>query len=106
MSEVRLLKRAQRSLELDPAGALGLLELHAASFPGGTFEQEREGLRVDALRQLGRLREARREAAWFLQRFPRSPQRLRMQRLLENAAGDHKNAVPQAPTEHNQEVLP
>jgi hypothetical protein len=56
----------------DFADALPPLTEHARRFKDGTLAEEREALRVKALAGLGRTTEARRAAAAFGARFPRS----------------------------------
>jgi hypothetical protein len=57
----------------DFASAIRLLEEHARRFGTGQLAEEREALRVRALAGLGRDTDARRAAADFEERFPRSP---------------------------------
>jgi hypothetical protein len=56
----------------DFTSALLLAGEHARRFPGGLLTEEREALRVRSLLGAGRLAEARRAAASFATRFPRS----------------------------------
>ena len=56
----------------DFTNALVLAGEHARRFPGGLLTEEREALRVRSLVGAGRLAEARRVAAAFATRFPRS----------------------------------
>ena len=56
----------------DFTSALLLAGEHARRFPGGLLTEEREALRVRSLLGAGRLAEARRAAAAFASRFPRS----------------------------------
>lgn len=72
-AELELLQRAQESYtRRDFAAALGLLAEHARRFSHGQLAEEREALRVRSLRGAGRSEEARRQAADFAARFPRS----------------------------------
>jgi hypothetical protein len=57
--EANLLEAARGVLAGDPARALALLDRHATEFPRGQLVAERGVLRIDALRRLGRLDEAR-----------------------------------------------
>ncbi len=57
----------------DFSRALQLLGEHARRFKKGRLVEEREALRVKVLASLGRRGEARRAAAQFETRFPRSP---------------------------------
>jgi hypothetical protein len=55
-----------------PADALTSLDAHAARFPHGDLEEEREALAIKALAKMGRAGAARTRAAEFHQRFPQS----------------------------------
>ena len=77
--ETRLVREAQKALAAkDGARALEALETHARRFPDGVLREAREAARVLALCALGRVDEARAEAAAFLQRAPSSPQAARV----------------------------
>ena len=52
--------------------ALALIRVHARRFPDGPLAEEREALRVESLAGAGLADEARRRAAAFAARFPRS----------------------------------
>jgi hypothetical protein len=72
--ELGLLQRARMAVaRKDFASAIRLLEEHARRFGTGQLAEEREALRVRALAGLGRDTDARRAAADFEERFPRSP---------------------------------
>jgi hypothetical protein len=72
--ELRLLEKARAAVDReDFALAMQLLADHAHRFRRGRLVEEREALRVKALASLGRRSEARRAAAQFEARFPRSP---------------------------------
>ena len=72
-AELDLLARAQVAYAgRDFADALALVAEHGRRFPSGRLAEEREGLRVRALAGAGRAEEARRAAAAFAGRFPRS----------------------------------
>lgn len=72
-AELALLQRAQAAYaRTDATAALALLAEHRRRFPDGRLAEEREGLRVRALASAGRREEARRAAAAFAKRFPRS----------------------------------
>ena len=77
-AELMLLLRARRVLESAPQRALALAGEHATSFPNGMLAEERETITIDALRQLGRIDEARRRFQSFSQRFPGSAHRERL----------------------------
>jgi len=72
-AELRLLRRARVAVARgDFATALSPIAEHARRFKNGRLAEEREALRVKALAGLGRTEEARRAAAAFRARFPRS----------------------------------
>jgi hypothetical protein len=56
----------------DFAAALAPLAEHARTFKDGHLAEEREALRVKTLAGLGRMDDARRAAAAFEARYPRS----------------------------------
>lgn len=72
-AELALLHRAQAAQAARRfVDALELVDEHGRRFPAGRLVEEREALRVRALAGAGRADEARRAAAAFAQRFPRS----------------------------------
>lgn len=72
-AELRLLREARAAVaRRDFAGAMTPITEHARRFENGRLVEEREALRVKALAGLGRTEEARRAAASFRARFPRS----------------------------------
>jgi len=72
-AELNLLARAQVAYAArEFANALALVAEHGRRFPNGRLAEEREGLRVRSLAGAGRTEEARRAAAAFAGRFPRS----------------------------------
>ena len=71
--ELHLMRQARGAVaRSDFAGALSPINEHARRFKNGRLVEEREALRVKALVGLGRSEEARRAAADFRTRFPRS----------------------------------
>jgi hypothetical protein len=71
--ELRLLRQARAAVARDDfAAALPPIAEHTRRFKDGRLAEEREALRVKALAGLGRRGEARRAAAAFQTRFPRS----------------------------------
>jgi hypothetical protein len=83
-AELALLSRAQVAYAgQDFSSALTLVAEHGRRFPRGRLAEEREALRVRSLAKSGRADEARRAAAAFAERFPRSVMlpRLRAERL-------------------------
>jgi hypothetical protein len=72
-AELRLLRQARAAVaRQDFAAALAPIAEHARRFKDGRLAEEREALRVKSLAGLGRTDEARRAAAAFEARFPRS----------------------------------
>jgi len=72
-AELRLLRIARAAVAReDFAAALPPIAEHTRRFRDGRLAEEREALRVKALAGLGRTEEARRAAAAFAARFPRS----------------------------------
>ena len=73
-AELRLVEQARAAVAReDFVRALELLADHARRFRTGRLVEEREALIVKSLAGLGRRTEARRAAAQFEARFPRSP---------------------------------
>jgi hypothetical protein len=71
--ELRLLRQARAAVARDDfAAALPPIAEHARRFKDGRLSEEREALRVKALAAMGRNDDARRAAAAFRARFPRS----------------------------------
>ncbi len=71
--ELALLGRARRAIAAgDFRVALNWTKTHRQRFRNGELVEEREALHIEALRGLGREREARRASGKFRERFPRS----------------------------------
>jgi hypothetical protein len=66
-AELQLIRGAR---DAPPLQALELIDRHAEQFTNGELSNEREGLRVIALCELGRLDEARRASERFVARSP------------------------------------
>ena len=82
--ELRMLQPARAAVAReDFAAALGPIAEHARRFKDGRLAEEREALRVKALAGLGRPDDARRAAAAFKVRFPRSVLLPAVSRLAE-----------------------
>jgi hypothetical protein len=82
--ENRLLREARAASRAgDPAGALATLKVLDRRFPGGALVQERELLRVQALRAQGSHAEAEQRARRFLRLYPTSPYASHMKASLE-----------------------
>jgi len=72
-AELELLRAAHSAYKAHDFGnALALVAEHSRRFPNGLLAEEREALRVRSLAGAGRTDEARRAAATFAARFPRS----------------------------------
>jgi outer membrane protein assembly factor BamD (BamD/ComL family) len=72
-AELELLQRAQAAYAgRDFTDALTVVAEHRRRFPNGRLTEEREALRVRALKGAGRTNESRAAAASFAARFPRS----------------------------------
>ena len=76
--EIAQLARIKALLPAHPGDALQLAQAGNREFARGLLVQEREGIAVLALAQLGREREAAARAHSFLTRFPDSPLRERI----------------------------
>ena len=73
-AELRVLQRAQAAYRTqDFATTLRLVAEHQRRFPNGRLAQEREALRVKALKGAGREKEASQAASSFEAEYPRSP---------------------------------
>jgi hypothetical protein len=72
-AERALIEQARTALAREQgAAALAVLERHARDFPEGELAEERESLQVQALVGLERFEQARKVAARFHRRYPRS----------------------------------
>jgi TolA-binding protein len=80
--ELALLDRAYRAVKSDARAALELASEHARRFPASALVQEREAIAIEALGALGRGEEARARAAAFLERYPGSALRRRVERSV------------------------
>lgn len=80
--EIAQLVRIRAALERDPAAAHRLIRAAQREFPQGMLREEREGLDVIALFRMGGARRAREQAERFIERYPRSPLRPRVERIL------------------------
>jgi hypothetical protein len=82
-NEMDLLESAQQALARDPRRALSYLGEHRNAFPRSKFAQEREMLRLEAFRRLHDKAALEEGARAFVARYPKSPHRARVTRLLE-----------------------
>lgn len=79
--EIEQLEQVKALLPTDPAAAYRLAQQSAREFPSGVLREEREGLSVIALWRLGKHAQAHARAAQFLERYPQSPLRARIEGL-------------------------
>jgi hypothetical protein len=80
--EIAQLAQIKAALDTDPARAYRLAQAGHHEFGRGMLRQEREALAVLSLWQLGRRTEATGRARVFLARYPQSPLRESIERLL------------------------
>lgn len=95
--ELALVTRAQDLLARSPAQALDVLAEHEREFASGMLVEEREVLRIDAERALGRVDSAAERARAFIARFPRSPQVPRLRTWLSTRSQQNDGANKSAP---------
>lgn len=82
-AELRLLTPARQLVAIRPDRTLALANEHETSFPRGTFVQEREMLRIEALTRLGERARARAYARAFRAQYPHSAHSQRLDALLQ-----------------------
>lgn len=80
--EIAQLTRIRALLKRDPAAAHRALLAAQREFPDGLLTEEREGLDAIALARSGDLERARTQAHRFIARYPKSPLRPQLERLL------------------------
>jgi hypothetical protein len=80
--EIRLMVRIKASIERDPAAAHRMILAANRQFPDGVLQEERDGLDAIALFELGETARAKAQAERFLQRYPHSALRPRLERYL------------------------
>ena len=83
--EIAQLARIKALLEQDPAAARRLIRAAQREFPAGLLVEEREGLDVIALFALAQNDRARANAERFIARYPQSPLRAKLERLIADA---------------------
>jgi hypothetical protein len=83
--ELRILQRAQATLDRNAARSLELAESHARQYPRGVFLQEREILAIEALLKLSRKPAAYARADAFLAAHASSPHARRVRALLNRS---------------------
>lgn len=71
-TEISMIAAAKKSLESAPQKALSLLSEHARVYPSGVLAEEREVLRIRALKNLGREKDAKAQQQKFHQEHPES----------------------------------
>lgn len=81
-SEADLLNRARQALATRPARALTLAQQHQRLYSGGVLAQEREVIAIEALERLGREAEAASRARRFLDRYPGSAHRRKIETII------------------------
>jgi hypothetical protein len=84
--EIAQLARIKELLEKDPAAAHRLIRAAQREFPAGLLVEEREGLDVIALFALEETERARNNAQRFVARYPQSPLRPKVERLIADAS--------------------
>lgn len=84
--EIAQLARIKALLEEDPAAARRLIRTAQREFPAGLLVEEREGLDVIALFALEESERARKNAQRFVARYPQSPLRPKLERLIADAS--------------------
>ncbi len=80
--EIAQLVRIRALLERDPAAAHRAIQAANREFPSGVLREERDGLDAIALFRAGKSSEGRARAERYIERYPRSPLRERLERLL------------------------
>lgn len=93
-SELDLLRAAQSALRSDPGRALELTRQHRISFPAGQLSQEREVIRIEALRRLGRANEASSAERRFERVYPESAHRSKLDSAETPAPPPSKSSQP------------
>lgn len=80
--EIAQLARIRALLKRDPAAAHRAIVAAQREFPDGLLAEEREGLDAIALARSGQRERARKQAQRFIERYPKSPLRPQLERLL------------------------
>ena len=82
-AEIAALDRARKALEGgDPAQALTLVDAYESQYPNGTFSEEAEVLRIEALAKRGDRARATSAGQRFLAAHPTSPHAARIRAIL------------------------
>jgi hypothetical protein len=82
MSEAGLLLQARQALAASPAQALAHCNEHQRHYARGALVQEREVIVIEALTRLGRRDEAAERLRRFVQAYPSSAYRPRLEALV------------------------
>jgi outer membrane protein assembly factor BamD (BamD/ComL family) len=86
-AEVAALDAARGALDADaPDDALALLHRYLLGFPKGKLAPEAEVLAIEAYAKKGDRLLLTREATRFLDRYPKAPQRTRVEQLCAEAS--------------------
>lgn len=80
--ELEMLEAAKRDMPANPTAALATLAEHRTRYASGLLAAERNLMELDALRRVGRVREARELARAWLERDPRGLHAERVRRIL------------------------
>lgn len=75
-SEASLIRGARASLKKDPQRSLALLKRHKRLYPQGVLTEEREVLRIRALKSAGKTQAAQKQKREFMDAHPDSPHHL------------------------------
>jgi hypothetical protein len=86
--EIAQLARIKALLDPDPAAAYRLARAGHREFARGMLREEREALAVLALWQMGREAEAKRRSRMFLERYPHSAHRERIELRMRSERDD------------------
>jgi hypothetical protein len=94
-SELELIAEAEREARSNPKLALRLAGEHQKRFPNGMLSEEREVLAIEALARLGQTAGAEARAQAFLQRYPTSGHRRRVELAARGSQSSKKSTEPQ-----------
>jgi hypothetical protein len=83
LDEAEYIESVRRVIEVNPLRALRLTRAHSSRFSAPTLTEEAQALQVEALARLGRESDALRSAHVFFARYPETPYRRRIERVLD-----------------------
>jgi TolA-binding protein len=87
--EIALMDQARAALRSgSPKSALEHLEQYRSRFPSGSFGQEAQALRIEAIASNGNITRASTLAKAFLSRYPNSPHSARLRRLADSSSSE------------------